>query len=86
MKKMLSGLAIAGLLSVGIAGGASADNFGGSGNGGGSVADANGGAVTIGTVDNGGNAGASVGTVVGDLVLGGGGNIGEIAIGLALGS
>ena len=86
MTKMLAGLAVAGLLSFGIVGGASADNFGGSGNGGGSNADANGGAITIGTVDNGGNSGASVGTVVGDLVLGGAGNIGEVAIGLALGS
>jgi len=86
MTKMLAGLAFAGLLSFGIVGGASADTFGGSGNGGGSNADANGGAITIGTVDNGGNTGATIGSVIGDMVLSGAPNVAEVAIGLALGS
>ncbi len=63
--KLVTGLTAAGILSVGLVGGAAAQDTAASGNGGTADSSANGGAVAIGDVNSGGNVGNAVG--VGDV-------------------
>ncbi|HYO29216.1 MAG TPA: hypothetical protein VER37_01430 [Thermomicrobiales bacterium] len=67
-RRLLAGLAVAGLLSVSVASGASAQETAAAGNGGGSNASADGGGVGMTDVDSGGNSGTT--TSVGDIVAG----------------
>ena len=78
-RRLLAGAAAAGLLSVVLAGGVSADTAA-SGNGGTSVADASGGPVAVGTVDEGEE---TTGT---DITVGlvSGGDVAATAIGIIL--
>jgi hypothetical protein len=70
MKKLMSGLAIAAIASTAFVGAASAQDIdtASTGNGGVSNANSNGGAVTVGDTNNGGNAGTS-GSVGGTIDL-----------------
>jgi hypothetical protein len=67
-RRLLAGLAVAGLLSVSVASGTSAQETAAAGNGGGSNASADGGGVGMTDVDSGGNSGTT--TSVGDIVAG----------------
>ncbi|MCC6313295.1 MAG: hypothetical protein IT337_04735 [Thermomicrobiales bacterium] len=69
-RRLIAGLAVAGMLSVAVAGGVSAQDTGAAGNGGGSNANADGGAVTMGDVGSGGSSGSSadVASIVADAI------------------
>ncbi len=67
-RRLLTGLAVAGLLSVSVAAGASAQDTASAGNGGGSNANANGGSVGMSDVDSGDSSGST--TSVGEIVSG----------------
>lgn len=58
-RRLIAGLAVAGLLSVGLVGGAGAQQIAAGGNGGGSNANADGGSVTLGDTESGGSSGSS---------------------------
>lgn len=76
IRRVATGLAVAGLLSVSFAGAVGAQDVetGASGNGGGSNANASGGAVTVGDVDSGSSSGSAtdVGSIVADAIAAGG--------------
>lgn len=87
LRRVAAGLAVAGLLSVSLAGAAGAQDIetAAGGNGGGSNADANGGAVTVGDTNSGGTSGANIAADAINSIQVGGDDIAAAAIAALLG-
>ncbi len=71
MLNVIGGLTMAGLLSLGFVAGVGAQEVASGGNGGGSVADADGGSISIGTIESSGSAGTDIASIVADAMAAG---------------